>query len=103
MSCFFQKATREKILNHAAVAMQQNQRLAVSPLDIMKTHTVYFDEFSPRRVIAFSSFRNEAIYDCGDCERSSHSCHANRDRVWRDTRPRIPLGGQWGTKRREKH
>ena len=41
-------AARFKILDHAAIAVKQDERFALSPLDVVQAHTVDFDELPPR-------------------------------------------------------
>ena len=62
------KAARGKILNHAAVAMQQNQWLALTALKVVEANAFYFDEFTHWRVVTLGLLRNEPVDERGDRE-----------------------------------
>jgi hypothetical protein len=61
---FVDKAARRKIFNHAAVPMQQDQRLAFAALNVVEANTFYFDEFPRWRVVTLCLLRNEAVDEC---------------------------------------
>jgi hypothetical protein len=64
-----------KILDHAAIAVQQHERLAWAAFDVMQTNTVHFDEPTGGRIVAFRLLGAFAIVkgrgreraDCGYC------------------------------------
>ncbi len=58
------KAARFEILNHAAIAMQQNKRLAPTALDIMQPDAVDLQKVSRRRVVSLG-FRGEISVNKG--------------------------------------
>src|SRR4051794_38649975 len=66
---------RLEILDHAAIAMQQHQRLTLAPFDVVQTNAVDFDEPAGGRIVAFRLLGALAIVngrrgqdaDCGYC------------------------------------
>jgi hypothetical protein len=65
-----EEAARCEILHHAAIAVQQHERLALSALDIVQTHAVDFDEAAGRRIVAFGLIGSMAIVNRGERQRA---------------------------------
>jgi hypothetical protein len=59
------KAAGLEILNHAAVTMQQDERLSASPLDVMQPHSAYLDKPPAGRIFSFCFAAPHLGYDCG--------------------------------------
>ena len=55
-------AARLEILDHTAVAVQKDQRLAFAALDVMKANAVNFDELAGRRVLALGFIREVTVH-----------------------------------------
>ena len=51
-----------EILDHAAVAVQQDQRHARATFDIVEPDAVYFQELTSGRVVAFSILGQAAVH-----------------------------------------
>jgi hypothetical protein len=52
LGCQINQAARREILDHAAIAVKENQRPAIAPFHIVQTHAVDVDEPPLRRIIA---------------------------------------------------
>src|SRR4051794_10795914 len=50
-----------EVLDHAPVAMKQDQRHACSPIHVMETNALYRNELPKRRITAFSPLRQPAV------------------------------------------
>ena len=55
-----------EILDHAAIAVQQHERLACAAFDIVQTNAADFDEPAGRRIVAFGLLRAFAIVERRD-------------------------------------
>src|SRR5215211_567492 len=55
------ETARLEILDHAAVAVQQNQRLSLTTLDIVEPDAVDFDKSAGRRIITLGFLRHPAV------------------------------------------
>ena len=75
-----QTATR-KILDHASIAVQQDQGFAIALLDVVEAHAFNLNEFSHGRIITFSLFGGVAIHKRGDCEYGDRHCRTRSNRV----------------------
>jgi hypothetical protein len=60
------KAARSRVLNHACVAMQQNQGLAFAVVDVVEATTSHFHELSDGWVVTLRLLRSDAVYERGD-------------------------------------
>lgn len=73
--------------------MQQNQCLAVAPLNIMEADAAYVDEFADGRIVTLGFLRHQAIDECRDCERCNHGRRPHYDGMRRDICARMASGG----------
>ena len=55
------EAARRKVLNHACIAVQQHQRLALAVVEIVKTKTTNFQELPDWRVITLRLFCSKPV------------------------------------------
>jgi hypothetical protein len=59
------KATRFKILDHASVAVQQHEGLALTSLDVMKADAIDLEEAPFRRMLSLGLLCEVPIYQGG--------------------------------------
>jgi hypothetical protein len=59
------QAAAFEILNHAAVAMQQDDRVACAPFDKMEAHAVHLNKLPSRRVISLGLFCGVSVEQGG--------------------------------------
>src|ERR1700737_2622734 len=87
------EATRYEILDHAAIAMQQYQRITCTALYVVEPNPVYFEKLARGRIVAFGLLGESVIYGSGRSEHSHHSCSSPGVRVrFNCCEPRIPKG-----------
>ena len=60
----FDQAARNEILDHAAVAMEKNQRSARAALHVVNPDPIHLKESSSRRIVALCLFGKLPIEDC---------------------------------------
>ena len=77
------ETARREILNHAAIAVQQNERFTRAPIDVVKLDVAYVHKFSRRRVFALGFFRERSVDQRRNAERCSRSC--DRQRILRQS------------------
>ena len=70
-----------KILDHARIAVQQDQRFTLAFLDVVEAHAFNLNEFSSGRIVTFSLFRSEPIYERGDREYCDSHCRTRSNGV----------------------
>jgi hypothetical protein len=67
------QSARFKILNGAAVTVQEDERVTMTVIDIMKPNAADFDEAAAGRIIVFSLLGALAIVDRRHGERADRS------------------------------
>src|ERR1700728_43254 len=90
------ESARRKILDHACIAMQKDQRLAFALLDEVEANAFHHNKFSYRRIVTLGPFCNEAVDERGYDEACDHDCAAGSDpmrhvRRGRRSDPRNPV------------
>ncbi|MGY4455185.1 hypothetical protein ACVWZR_009845 [Bradyrhizobium sp. i1.3.1] len=70
LGCKIDQATRLEILDHAAIAMEQNQRASGPALDIVQPNTVDVDEPPLGRIITLRLVGKAPIDERGRCEQA---------------------------------
>jgi hypothetical protein len=73
--CQINQAARLEILDHAAIAVKENQRPAIAAFHIVQTNPVDVDELSLRRIIAQRFIGKMPVGDCR--RRHNGSCSGN--------------------------
>lgn len=76
LGCEIDQSTRDEILDHAAIAVKQDQRLASAAFQIVQANPLDVDEPTLRRIIALRFVREPPVYDCGS--RNEGTCGSKR-------------------------
>ena len=63
------KAARLEILDHAAIAVQQDQWLAFASLNVMDANSADFEEMAGRRILTLGLVREATIHKSSDGKR----------------------------------
>src|ERR1700716_3149395 len=89
------EATRCEILDHAAISMQQYQRISCTPLYVMEPNPVYVEKLARGRIVALGLLCESVIYGSGGGEHSLPSCSSSGVAVGSTCcQPRIPKGSR---------
>lgn len=96
------QAARFEILNHAAVAVQEHERLTNTPLDIMQANIVHIDEFSGRRIVALRFSGQPMIHDRADRKGRTRDHRPNGVRVRLES-GQVRAGNACGTAGERRH
>src|SRR5258706_7820330 len=75
------EATRCEILDHAAISVQQYQRISCTTLYVVEPNPVYFQKLARGRIVALGLLGKSIIYGGGGSEHSHHSCSSLGVRV----------------------
>ena len=73
------EAARLEILDHAAIAVKQHERIALSTLHVMEPHPIHVEESPGRAVPALGRLGKLAVHDGRDGQRPNrhrHPCRA---------------------------
>jgi hypothetical protein len=87
-----------KVLDHAAVAMQEDQRSSRPPLNVVEAQTVHCYESSERRVPPFSFMGKPPVK-----KRRRDCCCSNADCDWKSLLRQIRSGNGAGWRSRKMH
>ena len=75
LGCQINQTARLEILDHAAIAVKENQRPTIAAFHIVQTNPVDVDEPPLRRIIALRLLGKLPVYD--RCRRQKGSCTSN--------------------------
>src|ERR1700704_3855763 len=90
-----EEAPRCEILDHAAISMQQYQRISCPALYVVEPNPVYFEKLARGRIVALGLLCESVIYGSGGSEHSHHSCSSSGVAVGSNCcQPRNPKGSR---------
>src|SRR5215207_6536313 len=81
LSSHIDEAAGLEVLDHAAVAVQKDQRLAFASLDVMEAHAVNFDELAGWRILALGFLRELTVHHGGYGKRPDRDGRSDGIRV----------------------
>src|ERR1700709_322585 len=74
----FNQTARLEILDHAAVAVEKNQRSARAALQVVDPDAMHLNELPSRRIFAFCLFCKLPIKDCRSGQRAGYDACGNK-------------------------